>query len=103
MGQTYAEIRAKIEELEKQADEAKRRETKEIVDTIKKQIALYNLTAEDLGLASPPASKGKSKSQKTVMYRNGNLTWSGSPRGRKPKWINDLQEQGQDIEKFRVA
>ncbi|MFV2028843.1 H-NS family nucleoid-associated regulatory protein [Neisseria sp. S1] len=95
---TYAELQAQIKKLQEQADALKKAERKAVIAEIKEKIAAYDLTAEQLGLA--PSKRAKKES--TVMYQKGDLTWSGSSRGRKPAWVNEVIEAGEDIEKYRV-
>lgn len=63
---TYQQIQAQIAALQKEADVAHKREVQNVVRDIKASIALYGLTAEDLGLsgASKPikARGGRKKS-----------------------------------------
>lgn len=101
---TFAEIQAQIKKLQEQAEEIKAEEISTVVADIKEKIAQYGLTAEDLGLSAPVAKKGAKKTAKdsTVMYKNGDLTWSGSTRGRKPDWVKEILDAGGDIEKYRV-
>lgn len=57
---TYAEMLAKIEELQKQAEKQKKEEYNSVLKSVKKQIADYGFTAAELGLSSNAASGKKS-------------------------------------------
>lgn len=101
---TFAEIQAQIKKLQEQAEEIKAEEISTVITDIKEKIAQYGLTAEQLGLAttSKKGTKKVAAKETTVMYKNGDLTWSGSARGRKPDWVKQIQDAGGDIEKYRV-
>lgn len=101
---TYAELQAQIKKLQEQAEQVKAKELETVITDIKAKIAEYGLTAEQLGLATT-SKKGIKKAaakETTVMYKNGDLTWSGAARGRKPDWVKQIQDAGGDIEKYRV-
>lgn len=102
---TFAELQAQIKKLQEQAEETKAEEISTVVADIKQKIAQYGLTAEQLGLATATrkgkGNKGAAK-EATVMYKNGELTWSGAARGRKPDWVKEILEAGGDIEQYRV-
>lgn len=105
---TLAEVRAQIEALQKQEQELLIKEREPIIADMMAKISAYKITAVELGLttsmgqrivkATTAASK---KSEAVVMYRNGDLTWSGG-RGRKPQWILDIKAAGGSIEQYRV-
>ena len=72
---------------------------------MKANIEKYGLTADQLGFTTAPKktiNKASSTKEAVVMYQNGNLTWSGAARGRKPKWVMAAQAAGEDLEKYRV-
>jgi len=118
----YAEIQAKISELQKQADQVYASEKKSVIADIKEKIKIYGLTAADLGLAkksesgkssapkssSKTSAKSKSKSKASKSKKaapqfvgpNGE-TWSGG-RGKRPAWVNEILAAGGDIERYRV-
>lgn len=101
---TYAELQAQIKKLQEQAEKMKAKELESVVTEIKQKITEYGLTSEQLGLSSFQKKTTKKTSAKVavVMYRNGDLTWSGAVRGRKPEWIKEIINAGGDIEKYRV-
>lgn len=44
--------------------------------------------------------RGAGKKRKKVKYRLGEQEWTGA--GRPPRWITELRNKGEDIEKYRV-
>ena len=55
---TYSELVQQITDLQKQAERQRKEEYSSVVKTIKKQIAEFGITAEELGLSSAkPATK----------------------------------------------
>lgn len=103
---TFAEIQAQIKKLQEQAEKIKAEEISTVVADIKEKIAQYGLTAEDLGFAtvikSGRGKKASAPKETTVMYKKGDLTWSGAARGRKPDWVKEIIDAGGDIEQYRV-
>lgn len=101
---SYADLQAQIKKLQDQAEKQKAKELESVIAGIKQQIAEYGLTAEQLGLAPARKKTVKKAAAKiaVVMYRNGDLTWSGAARGRKPGWVKEIMDAGGDIEKYRV-
>ncbi len=121
----YAEIRAKITELQKQADEMYVSEKKAAIADIKEKIKTYGITAAEIGLdkkarapkATPakPArqtrsaaksktvSKAKSspKTKSAAFVGPNGETWSGG-RGKRPAWVNEILAAGGDIEQYRA-
>ncbi len=104
------ELKAQIAELERQAAEVRSREKVGVIEQIKEQIALYELTPSDLGfnVSSLPLRElkfqsraGKAKPNPKYRDEHGN-EWSGG-RGRKPQWVVALLEAGGDIEQYRIA
>jgi DNA-binding protein H-NS len=100
---SLADIQKKIDELLLQKKELISTQKAEIIATIKKQIADFEITAEELGLNTTvvierEATKAKSKTPAKVKYRNPETgdTWSG--RGRKPKWCQTIiSEKGMEF------
>jgi len=94
---TYADIKAEIAKLERQAEKARTAEIAGVVGRIRQAIAAYGLTARDLGFdsaksgsprAAKKASAGKTNSTVGVpKYRDpeSGKTWTG--RGKPPNWI----------------
>ena len=103
---TFDELQAQIKKLTEQAQAVKKTEIETVLKDMKAKIEKYGLTADQLGFTSAPKKTVKKASSSTkeavVMYQNGDLTWSGAARGRKPKWIMAAQAAGEDLEKYRV-
>lgn len=100
----YVELKAKADELFRQAEEVRHAEMAGVVAEIREKMLTYNLTLEDIG-GKPAAKRGAraSAEEKVIRYRGPNgETWSGG-LGRKPEWIRQLIAANQDIEQYRVA
>ena len=110
---TYQQIQQEIEALQKQAEQAKAAEVAGVVSRIKEAIAVYGLTAKDLGLSAvraPAANKGHTASTKRrgrpasagkPKYRDdaGNI-WGG--RGPRPTWLRTALAAGKSLEDFAI-
>ncbi|HJV62764.1 MAG TPA: H-NS histone family protein [Albitalea sp.] len=117
MTKTYAQLMKQIDTLTREADKLKRKEVEGVVARIKEAIAIYGLTAADLGLerrrGRPAASAGtakrgrksgkggKAKLSAAAKYRDeaGN-TWVG--RGPRPRWLREALSAGKRLEDFAV-
>lgn len=95
---TYAELKAQADALFQQAEAARREEARAALADIKAKMAMYGLTAEDLGATSTLAQK---KPRAEAKYRgpNGQL-WSGN--GRRPQWVLDLAAKGQSLDECLI-
>lgn len=101
---TYLELKEQAEKLMAEAERMREQEIADAIADIKEKIALYGLTAADLGLARPagPGSARAKPAKAAVKYRGPNgETWSGG-RGRKPQWVQQALQQGRDLEEFAV-
>ncbi|MBK8113449.1 MAG: H-NS histone family protein [Candidatus Accumulibacter sp.] len=101
----YNELLKQRDELDAQISEAKRAESVEAIDTVRRLIADYALTAKDCGFsdAKPKAMVTQSKrGPAPVKYRGPNgETWSG--RGRAPGWIRAAEQIGGSRKTFMVT
>ena len=93
---TLKEIEAQLAALQAQREEIRQNELKSAIDQVRKLVADYGLTEQDV---FPPA-RGRSASAGAKVapkYRDSatGATWTG--RGKAPKWI-----EGQDREKFAI-
>ena len=101
---TYQAVRAEIAKLEKQAEELRRQELRNVIAQVRQAIAEYGLTAADLGLAGAKlrgAGRGKGGKRAAsraagagvAKYRDPKTgqTWTG--RGRPPAWIADAKNR----------
>jgi DNA-binding protein H-NS len=114
MTKTYAQIVKQIEVLKQDAEKVRRKEVDGVVGRIREAIAVYNLTAEDLGFGAKPkrvakaATPGKrkaagkaAKAPAVVKYRNdAGGTWGG--RGKRPQWLRDALAGGKTLADFAV-
>lgn len=112
MATNYLKLAAQIEKLQTQANALKAKEKAGVIARIKEAIAVYGLTAEDLGLsgrttkrgakADAPAKKRGAKAAKPAApakYKNeAGQTWSG--RGPRPAWLRAALEGGAKLESF---
>lgn len=104
---TLAEVRAQLEVLKKQEAELLAKEREPIIAQMKENIAAYRITATELGFAKSMGEKvaratKKNSEEAVVKYRDGENTWSGG-RGRKPNWVLEKINAGEDIEKYLVV
>lgn len=118
---TFLEIQEKIRQLSREAEKAKAREKKEVIDRIRVAIDAYGLTGADLGLSvsrrgkrgqqtaeAAPARKAASKQKKATTgtklppkYADGaGNKWTG--RGSRPKWFLAALEAGRTEEDLLV-
>ncbi|MEY2775995.1 MAG: hypothetical protein RLY30_93 [Pseudomonadota bacterium] len=121
---SYSEMMAQIEELRKQAEKQRKEEYSTVLKTIKKQIAEYGISAEELGFgaASAPAKRGrkpgrpasaakparKPRAKRATAgtkvapkYRDGaGNTWTG--RGKMPTWLVKSMAEGRTLESFLI-
>ena len=123
MAKTYKQLQDEIEALTRKAEALRQRDLHEVVAKIKDAIAVYGLSAADLGLAPATATKSKrgiatkkvfptptvkatkarkkAPSKVAVKYRDstGN-SWSG--RGMQPRWLRAALAAGGKIDDFKV-
>ena len=101
---TYLELKEQAEKLMAEAERMREQELADAIAEIKEKIALYGLTAADLGLARAggPGNARPKPAKSAVKYRGPHgETWSGG-RGRKPQWVVQALQQGRDLEEFAV-
>lgn len=115
MAKTLAQIQKQIEQLQRQAEEIRSKEVKQVIARIQEAIRHYNLLPEELfdmpkrgrKAAEKPARKVAVKRAKGAVssvkpkYRDeaGN-TWSG--RGRQPRWLAAAVAAGKKAEDFLI-
>jgi DNA-binding protein H-NS len=113
MTKTYSQLMKQINNLQREAEDVRRKEIAGVVDRIKEAIDAYGLTAADLGLtAAPRAAKGTRKAGKAstkrkaskataVKFRDeaGNV-WGG--RGPRPAWLRTALAAGKKLSDFAV-
>lgn len=92
---SYKELLAQRDELERQIQAVRQRESADAIAKVRALIEEYGLTSKDI---FAPARTSTGSGKVAAKYRNPqtNETWTG--RGKAPKWIQD-----QDREKFLIA
>ena len=119
MAKTYAQLAKEIETLTSAAAALRKREIPGVVSRIKEAIAIYGLSAADLGFdsaAGRPAVTAKSApasaapvrpasapaGKVAIKYRDAHgHSWSG--RGSKPGWLVAALAAGQSLQSLSVA
>lgn len=96
---SYKELKAKADELMRQAEAAKKAETAAVIAEIKSRMAEYGITLADLGGS---AKKTTSRMQASIKYRDPATGESWSGRGRPPRWMADAMGKGRQREEFLV-
>ena len=115
----YNQIMQEIAKLEREAAKARNEEIKSVIQQIKRLMAEYGITLADLrGTRGPGRKPRKGKAVATARktsakkgrkatvkakYRsaeNSKLTWSG--RGRKPKWVQEWVDAGNQLDDLRI-
>lgn len=95
---TYRQLKQQIADLEKKASIVMKTEVKKVIDSIKKQIAEFGLTAADLGLAVAKRAGAKTRRGRRLAlvpkYRDpvSGKTWNG--HGKRPTWVVAAQNKG---------
>jgi DNA-binding protein H-NS len=109
---SYKELKAKAEELLKQADEIRKSEIASIVADIKAKMTDFGITLADLRetgrrttkkkgarRATKRASKGKKVAPK---YRDPATGQAWSGRGKEPKWLAAYLKKGRKKESYLI-
>lgn len=94
---SYKELLKQRDELEKQIQDARKRELTEAVSKVRALIEEFNLTPEHVFPPVRSTRSGSTGSKVAPKYKNPETgeTWTG--RGKAPKWI-----QNQDRSKFEI-
>ena len=101
---SYQEILSQIEDLKRKAEDVRQQEMAGAIAEIKRLMAQFGVTSEDLGLTGRAgAVKGKTRGTVAAKYRDpiSGKTWTG--RGRRPGWVLDLEGQGKSLDDCRGA
>ena len=98
--ESYKELKAKAEDLMRQAEAARETETAAVIADIRAKMAEYGITASDLGSS---AKKPGTRKAVAAKYRHPTTgeTWSG--RGRSPHWLADELAKGKKREDFLLG
>lgn len=96
------ELKKLQRDVEKSLKAAEQRERAQAIKAAEKAVAEYGFTLDDV--TASPKSKGSARGSKaTPKYRNPmnpEQTWTG--RGRKPGWIHEALERGDDITDLEI-
>ena len=108
---TYIEVQQQIQALQKEAEALKAAERKGVIERMREAIAVYDITAADLGLAggarqpkrrsaksSPKAAKQGAVSANAAYSDGKGNTWGG--RGPRPRWLKEALAAGAKLEEF---
>jgi DNA-binding protein H-NS len=101
---SYQEILNQIEDLKRKAEDARQQEMASAVAEIKRLMAQFGVSAEDLGLTGRAgAAKGKIRGSVAAKYRDPitGKTWTG--RGRRPSWVLELNSHGKTLDDCRIG
>ncbi|MYM29290.1 H-NS histone family protein [Duganella sp. CY15W] len=85
MTTSYAELKAQIAELEKQASQAREAEIANAKNQIREIMQAYSLTIADL---AGPAKVSKPRKAVPAKYRDTSTGEEWTGRGRAPKWLD---------------
>lgn len=116
MAKTYLQVQKQIEELQREAEQLRKKEADGVLSRIREAIEVYGFTASDLGFvrAGRAAIAGKSVAKKTRKSKTvsaaatsapkfkdgqGNV-WSG--RGPRPAWFKAALEAGKSADELLV-
>ena len=106
---TLEELNAQIAELNRQAEEIKAQERGNVIAELRQKIELYSITARDLRLDIPsqtyrePRRAGEGKEKPAPKYTDGQGNYWAGGRGRKPEWVQNILNNGGDIEAYRIV
>ena len=103
MAQTYAQVAKQIAALHAKAEKLKRQEVGEVIAKIKKAIAAYGITVQELfGKVAATKSKATTKKTKSAgvpKYSDGNgNVWGGM--GPRPQWLREALASGKQLADF---
>lgn len=94
---TYHELIAKAQELAALAEHERRKEASEALKHVRRLVAQYKLTPRQIfGRMATPTD-----GRKVYQGPNGEIWVSG--RGRRPLWVKNLIDSGDDINKYLVS
>jgi DNA-binding protein H-NS len=96
--QTIAELQAQAAAIQKQINKLKIAGKQEAIDDILSRMSEFGISIIEIQRETVPA---KPKAAKILKYRLEDKTWSG--KGKKPKWVKDIEERGGSVEDYRIA
>lgn len=97
---TYHQLIEQANQLMVQANQIRKAEAKDVIKHIKTLVKEYDVTPREIFGAKYSGTKTKTVKAKYV-GPNGEVWFRGS-RGRRPSWVANLIESGDDIEKHRA-
>lgn len=102
MSSELEQIEKQLRELQAKRDQLREREKADAIAEVRKMVALYGITAQELGFYAAPAASGerKQRAPAAVKYRSGDNTWTG--RGRKPRWVSEYEAAGGTLDEIAV-
>lgn len=99
----YHEIRQAVGELEKVMRSKEKEAKKQAQEELKATAAKYGMTLEELtGSGGGRSGQGRGRGKVPPKFRHPDTgkTWTG--RGRKPKWVEEWEGQGRNIDELRI-
>ena len=93
---SYADLKKKIADLEKQAEEMRTQEVSAVIAEIKQKMAAFGITIDDL----KPRKRVMPPSVPRYKDPASGKTWTG--RGIAPKWLKDGMAKGKKKEDFLI-
>lgn len=111
MSKSYTQLMKQIDGLQREAEDARRKEIAGVVERIKEAIKAYKLTATDLGLSTARAPRVAKAAKKPAGRKPGRPaaakfrdeagnTWGG--RGPRPAWLRAALASGKQLSDFAV-
>lgn len=106
MENRYLELRRKADDIHEEMERARLEALPQIIADIRKQLEEYKIAPEDiypsLRVAQSTSSQRRAKRDRPARYMSPlGETWSGGP-GRKPKWVCEIEDAGESLEKYRI-
>jgi DNA-binding protein H-NS len=118
MARTFLQVQKQIEELQREAEQLRKKEADGVRDRIKEAIAAYGFTAADLGFGKAPraaAALQKRPAKKTRKPKKAAVVAPGAPkfkddqgnvwsgRGPRPGWFKAALEAGKSADEVLVT
>jgi DNA-binding protein H-NS len=117
MAKTFLQVQKQIEQLQREAEQLRKKEAAGVLSRIKEAIAIYSFTAADLGVgkvsgraavANKSAAKKTHKPKKAAVATTGAAkfkddqgnVWGG--RGPRPGWFKAALEAGKSADELLV-
>ena len=106
---SYAELQKQIAKLQNQAERIRKGSFDKAIGQIRDSMEKHGISIEQLSEAlAAKGKKGRRQAKAPAAAKpkyqspsDPTLTWTG--RGRKPKWVQDWIDGGNDLEKLLIA